>query len=335
MSRRSLRGVAFCLLVAGLAGCGDNGQSTLSPKSRPADAITSLWWAMLAIGTVVFVGALGLLALSWLRRHREGLPIVGGSERASSALVVAFGIAIPAVVLVALWAVADLVVIKQTEAPARGSTSMTVVVTGHQWFWEARYPGTTAVTADEIHIPARTRVNVELKTADVMHSFWVPELNRKADTLPGHPNRLLLYSDKPGRFGGQCAEFCGLQHANMRDVVVVDTPARFRAWLHDEAAPRRAPSTPEQAAGEKVFLSQSCAGCHAIRGTSARGRIGPDLTHLARRRSLAALTIPNTRAGLREWIADPQHVKPGNKMPGLHLSEPQLRALVDYLESLR
>jgi cytochrome c oxidase subunit 2 len=330
--------VRYWLLAAAtlfISGCGDNGQSTLSPKTKPAHAITTLWWGMLAIGTAVFVGALCLIALSWLRRHREGLPVLGSSERASSALVVAFGIAIPAVVLVALWAVADLVVIKQTEAPARGSTKMTIVVTGHQWFWEVRYPGTPAVTADEIHIPAGTRVNVVLKTADVIHSFWVPELNRKADTLPGHPNTLLLYSDKPGRFGGQCAEFCGLQHANMRDTVVVDTPARFRAWLHNEVAPRRAPATPEQQAGEKIFLSQSCAACHTIRGTSARGRIGPDLTHLAQRRSLAALTIPNTPANLRRWIADPQHVKPGNKMPGLLLREPQQRALVDYLESLR
>ena len=322
------------VLAVAVAGCGDNGQSTLAPRSRPASDITTLWWAMLAAATVVFVGALGMIGLAWLRRNREGLPFLGKNERASSVLVVAFGIAIPLVCLIALWAVSNLVVIKQTEAPAVASTSMRMEVIGHQWFWEARYPG-GAVTADEIHIPVHARVDVVLKTADVIHSFWMPELNRKADTIPGHPNRLLLVADKPGVYRGQCAEFCGLQHANMRNTVVADPPARFRAWLNNERAPRRAPSTPSQQAGEHVFLSEACASCHTIRGTNARGTIGPDLTHLASRRTLAALTIPNTRRELARWIRAPQHIKPGNKMPGLDLAPAQLNRLLDYLESLR
>jgi len=325
------------LVIAGLAlsGCGGNGQSTLDPQNQQTRDISDLWWVMLAAGAIVFAGALAMIGISWLRRNREGLPVVGKNEKLAGALVVTFGILVPVVTLIALWAVANLSVIKTTDAPAAGTTSMNLEVIGHQWFWEVRYPGTPAVTANEIHIPARTRVNLILKTADVIHSFWVPELNRKADTVPGYPNRLLLYSAKPGVFNGQCAEFCGAQHANMRMVVDVDPPARFRAWLRDQSAARRAPGTHAQRVGEQIFTRQACSSCHTIRGTRAQGTIGPDLTHLAGRRTLAALTIPNRPDQLARWIADPQHAKPGNKMPGLQLTRPQLHALVAYLESLR
>src|SRR5207244_71782 len=157
-----------------------------------------------------------------------------------------FGIGIPIVVLVALFVVSDLVVLRDTDAPQARTTAMTVQVIGHQWFWEARYsaPATpTAVTANEIHIPARTRVNLVGTTADVIHSFWVPRLNRKIDLVPGYRNHVLLYADKPGRYRGQCAELCGLQHAHMGLVVVADPPARFRAWLAAQARPRAAPAT--------------------------------------------------------------------------------------------
>jgi cytochrome c oxidase subunit 2 len=204
-----------------------------------------------------------------------------------------------------------------------------------QWFWEIRYPGGRAVTANEIHIPVRTRVNVVATTADVIHSFWVPELNRKIDMIPGRNNRVLLYADQPGRYRGQCAEYCGVQHAHMSLYVFADPPARFRAWLAQQARPARAAITPAQRRGRRVFLTHQCESCHTLRGTPARGTVGPDLTHVASRTTLAALTIPNTRAELDAWLTDPQHVKPGNRMPALALAPADRQALVGDLESLR
>jgi cytochrome c oxidase subunit 2 len=209
---------------------------------------------------------------------------------------------------------------------------MTIDVIARQWFWEVRYPG-GAVTANEIHIPARTPVKVVLTTADVIHSFWVPELNKKVDTVPGHPNPLLLYADKPGSYRGQCAEFCGLQHAKMAMRVDADPPDRFRAWLANESKPVAASA--QQQAGFQAFSNNQCASCHTLRGTSARGRIGPDLTHLMSRKTLGALTIPNTRKDLGAWVRDPQHFKPGNKMPALQISGRDFTELMAFLRSLK
>src|SRR3954471_2750839 len=228
--------------VAAVAGCGGS-QSALSPESRPARDIATLWWWMLLIACVVFAGALGLLGLAWLRRRRPGLPLVSGGGRRQFWLVIVFGVFIPVSVNVALFVVANLVVIRDTEAPAEASTPMTIEVVGRQWFWEVRYPGTPVVAANEIHIPVRTRVNVIATTGDVIHSFWVPRLNRKVDMIPGRRNRVLLYAERPGLYRGQCAEFCGLEHAHMAMWVQADEPADFRRWLRAEAAPARAPST--------------------------------------------------------------------------------------------
>ncbi len=290
---------------------------------------------MLGAAAIVFFGALVLLALSWFTRERPGLPIIGRSEKADNRMVVGFGIVVPAIVLIVLFAISNLYVIGQTDAPARGSTAMSIEVTGHQWFWEVRYPGTDAVTANEIHIPARTRVQVIAKTDDVIHSFWVPELNRKIDMIPGQTNRVLLVADKPGVYRGQCAEFCGLQHAHMAMRVIAQPAPAFHRWLANMAAPARAPATAPARRGEQEFMSSQCASCHTIRGTSAEGTVGPDLTHLATRATLAADTIPNTHRYLLRWIADPQSIKPGNRMPGLRLTKPQLRSIVAYLQGLR
>ena len=261
--------------------------------------------------------------------------MLGRSERASTGLVIGFGIVIPAIVLIVLFAISDLYVIGDTEAPAAGSTSMTIRVVGHQWFWEVRYPGTTAVTANELHIPIDTRVRVVATTADVIHSFWVPQLNRKIDMIPGHTNSTLLDADSAGVYRGQCAEFCGLQHAHMAMRVFAQPRPQFQSWLRNMAAPARSPATGAERRGEQVFMSSQCASCHEIRGTSAQGTVGPDLTHLAGRTTLAADTIPNNAVWLRRWIEDPQTIKPGNKMPALGLGGSQLRTVVAYLRSLR
>jgi cytochrome c oxidase subunit 2 len=244
--------------------------------------------------------------------------------------VIGAGVIAPIVLIAALFVIGDIFVIQTTQEPAKSKTRLTNLVTGHQWWWEARYPGTTAVTANEIHIPVRTPVRVEVQTADVIHSFWVPRLNRTIDAMPGRRNAIELYADAVGRYRGQCDEFCGLQHAHMAFYVVADPPNVFRRWLASQARPATAAGP-----GKDVFMSASCANCHAIRGTSASGPVGPDLTHLQSRSTIGALTLPNTRADLREWITDSQHVKPGNQMPDMRLHGAQLNALLDYLEALK
>jgi cytochrome c oxidase subunit 2 len=322
------------LVLAGVAGCG-NSQSTLSPHSEPARQITTLWWGMLAAAAVGFGGTLLLIAIAYVRRNRAGLPIIDGDDdRNATRLVVAFGIIIPLLALTTLFFIADIGVVRATDAPGPGQTRLTIDVAARQWFWDVRYARTSAVTANEIHIPTGTPVKVELTSPDVIHSFWVPELNKKVDAIPGHPNSLLLEADKPGVYRGQCAEFCGLQHANMALAVHAEPPAKFKAWLAHMAKPVSA-SAPGAAAGLRAFNADQCAACHTLRGTSAHGRIGPDLTHVMSRHTLAALTIPNTKDYLGAWIVDPQHFKPGNEMPALRVKGADLAKLTTFLGGLK
>jgi cytochrome c oxidase subunit II len=321
MTRATLLGLP---LVLALAGCGGN-QNTLDPAGHPERSISNLFWVMFGVAIVGFGLIVFLLFLGWVRRAQPNLP-GGRGEAAATRIVLGFGVALPIVLLSALFIWSDFFVMRSTAAPARGSTPLTIHVIGHQWWWEVRYDNSTAVTANEIHIPVGTRVGVVLTTADVIHSFWVPELNRKVDMIPGTENRLLLIADHPGVYRGQCAEFCGLQHANMAVEVVAQPKAQFDAWLAHNEQPA--------AHGSQLF-AQNCSGCHAIRGTSSRATVGPDLTHFASRRTIAAATFANTPQNLREWLRDPQHVKPGNRMPNLRLSEADWAALQRYVDSLR
>jgi cytochrome c oxidase subunit II len=322
--------VAVPLLLV-VAGCGSK-QSSLDPQSHSSRRIASLWWDML-IGSALGLGIVALiLAAAYVRRNRPGVPGVGDGDRAALGVVLVFGLAVPIVVLSALFLFSDIFLIRDTTMPSASAApaerpKLTVRVVGHLFWWEVRYPGTNAVTANEIHIPVRTPVQILVHTDDVIHSFWVPQLNRKIDMIPDQTNRVLLYAEKPGRYRGQCAEFCGLQHAHMAFYVFADPPARFRAWLARESKPAAGAASP-------LFASQ-CGSCHAIRGTDSTSDVGPDLTHLGSRTSLAALTLPNTREHLAQWIRDPQAVKPGNQMPALNLTDAQIANLVDYLETKR
>jgi cytochrome c oxidase subunit II len=318
-----------------VSGCASNGQNALHAQSPQSHDIEVLWWWMLGVASLVFIGACAMLVLGWFSRRSKGLPFVGENEGVNKGLVVAFGIAIPVVILITLFLISNVAVIKATAAPKTSSTKLTIQVIAHDWWWEIRYPGHTAATANEIHIPARTRVNIEGTTDDVIHSLWVPELNRKIDVIPGRVNRVLLYADHPGTYRGQCAEFCGLQHAHMSLYVVADDPAAFQRWLAQQSQPAPATATGLAARGRQLFLANTCASCHTIRGTKANADIGPDLTHVGSRMTLAALTIDNTPAGLLRWITDPQHVKAGAKMPALDLSRPDFVAIADYLRSLK
>ncbi len=309
--------------------------SPLDPKSPAAHHIATLWWWMLVVAAIVFLGAVAMLAIGALRRDTPGLPFLGENEKANTALVLVFGIAIPIVILVALFVVSDLVLMPETDAPAAGSTAMTVTVIGHQWFWEARYEGDEAETANEIHIPARTPIELVVRSVDVIHSFWVPELNRKIDMIPGQANKIELYAESPGVYRGQCAEFCGLQHAHMAFRVYAEPPAKFRRWLAHLETPAAEPSGAEARQGKQYFMENACAGCHTIAGTAAAGTVGPVLTHVASRQTLAADTIPNTPEYLYRWIQNPQSIKPGDKMPGLGLGRKKYEAIVAYLTGLR
>jgi cytochrome c oxidase subunit 2 len=322
----------------GLAGCGGE-QDALNPHSHAATDIANLFWVMMAVAFGGLALVTGLLVWAWVRRGRRGFgadpddPHPG--ERAGWWMVLGMGVVFPIAVVVALFIVSDWAIIHVTEAPAASKTDMTIEAIGHQWYWEFRYPGTKAVTADEMHIPVDTRINLVATTADVIHSFWVPELNRKIDTIPGERNRILLYANRAGIYRGQCAEYCGLQHAHMSMLVFAQPKAQFQAWLSSQAAAAAAPTTALEHRGEGVFLNGPCSSCHTIRGTPASGYLGPDLTHLASRTTLAGLTIPNRRDYLARWIVDSQHFKPGNDMPDIRLSGRQLQALLAYLESLR
>ena len=337
--RRGRLAAALVPLALLAAGC-DRKQNALAPASHQSQDIATLFWWMTGVSVVGLAVVIGLLLLAWKRSGRRGAAAdTHGSkpgERVGWYVVVIGGVAVPILLITALFVVANLFVIKTTEAPAANSTKRTILVIGHQWWWEVRYPGTSAVTANEIHIPVRTPVRLEVRTADVIHSFWVPELNRKIDTLPGTTNAIELYADAVGRYRGQCAEFCGLQHAHMGIWVDAEPPTKFRQWLAGQSRPAAAPKGALASAGRDAFMTGACADCHQIRGTSATSQVGPDLTHVADRQTLAALTIPNTPSYLHDWIRDSQRFKPGNLMPSFGgLPEQELRELVAYLEELK
>jgi cytochrome c oxidase subunit 2 len=312
------------------AGCGSK-QNALDPHSKPARGITSLWWNMLAGASLGLAIVAGILLVAYVRRNRPGVPGARDADRVGWTVVIGLGLVVPILVLSSLFLFSNIFLLRETSLPTAAAAPgdrprLTVRVIGHQFWWEIRYPSMHAVTANELHIPARTPVEVDVYSRDVIHSFWVPQLNHKIDAIPDQVNRLLIYADRPGRYRGQCAEYCGLQHAHMGLYVFADTPVDFRAWLAREAKPARR---------DNPLFDDKCGSCHTIRGTRAIGNTGPDLTHLATRTSLAALTLPNSRERLRQWLRHPQQVKPGNPMPAVPLTDAQVGRLVAYLETLR
>ncbi|MGH2350349.1 MAG: cytochrome c oxidase subunit II, partial [Chloroflexota bacterium] len=211
---------------------------------------------------------------------------------------------------------------------------------GHQWWWEFQYPELGVTTANELHIPVGVPINLELESADVIHSFWVPHLAGKTDAIPGRVNRLWFLADEPGTYNGQCAEFCGIEHALMRMLVIAESQSEFDAWVRNERSIPAFAATPTAqdslvTRGAQLFANGVCITCHTIRGTAAQGKVGPELTHVGSRQTIAANTLPNTPEGLERWLRNPQAVKPGNLMPNLNLSDEDIDALVAYLQSLK
>jgi cytochrome c oxidase subunit 2 len=215
---------------------------------------------------------------------------------------------------------------------------LTIKLTGYRWWWKVEYPNPqaakTLITANEIHVPVGRPVLINTYSQDVIHSFWIPALHGKRDLIPGNPSAIWLQADQPGVFEGQCAEFCGFQHAHMRLVLVAEPEEKFQQWLEAQRQPSRAPENSMAQRGQEIFMSGPCALCHSIRGTDANGQVAPDLTHLAGRLKIAAGTLPNTPGHLAGWIVDSQHIKPGNAMPPTSLSADDLQALLAYLRGL-
>lgn len=309
-------------------GVGQSVQSALSPASPEASRIALWWWIMLAIAGVVFAAVLILLLLGIFRRYTRPL-----SERGLFSFVLIAGAAVPAVVIVSLMLVN--IFSERAAAAAVQAPKLTIEVIGHRWWWEVRYPQQNITTANEVHIPAGQPVKLKLTSDDVIHSFWVPQLGGKRDLIPGQTNTLVIQADSPGTYRGQCAEFCGLEHAKMALQVIADRPEVFAAWVKDQSAPATAPTSSFALQGEQVFLGSACVYCHTIKGTNASSRFGPDLTHLASRATLGAGTLENNRGNLAGWIVNSQAVKPGNRMPPMYLDSQDLQALLAYLEGLR
>jgi cytochrome c oxidase subunit II len=212
-------------------------------------------------------------------------------------------------------------------------------VTGHQWWWQAEYrydvPDSNVMTANEIHIPVGRPIKLELRSNDVIHSFWLPNLHGKKDLIPNYPTTFYFMADKPGTYWGQCAEFCGYQHAKMRFIVIAEPPDQFAAWIDAQRQPSVQPANDVQKRGQQIFMTSVCTQCHTIQGTRAGGSVGPNLTHIASRQYIAAGSLANTREHLANWVTDPQKFKPGIRMPMNEYSKEDLNALIDYLETLK
>jgi cytochrome c oxidase subunit 2 len=321
-----------------------NLQSILAPAGPQAARIAELWWLMLGVCTAVYVLVMIVLLWGSFRRRSQAeltgisaaVPPAKDSERLLARWVGGVT-AVSAVILVGLL-VASVATSRSLEALA-APNALEIELTGYQWWWRVEYvdptPSRRVLTANEIHIPVGRPVHIRGTARDVIHSFWVPSLHGKKDLIPGHTTDLWLRADRPGVYRGQCAEFCGWQHAHMGILVIAEPADRFDAWLESQRQPAALPSTLLQQRGRAVFEAQACPLCHTIQGTGASASAGPDLTHLAGRRTLAAGTLPNTLGNLGGWIADPQSVKPGNRMPAVTLQSDDLQALLAYLEILQ
>lgn len=301
------------------------------------EAIESLGWIVGGIALVILIGVEAAIVFAvW--RYRASRNDSPPAQTTGHTRLEIIWTVIPAITLIVVFILMIGTMNEISAARTPGSSAMPISVNGHQWWWELHYPqadGSDIVTANEIHIPIGTNVDLALTSADVIHSFWVPELAQKMDLIPGRTDHLRLYASRAGTYRGACAEFCGLEHAWMRIRVVAEASDAFRAWIAAQRAPRAAQAADTLAArGETVFTSELCASCHTIRGTMAKGDAGPDLTHVGGRATLGAGVLSNTDAAMRDWIADPQSFKPGSFMPAVPLAPADLAAVAAYLRSL-
>ncbi|MDQ3571001.1 MAG: cytochrome c oxidase subunit II [Actinomycetota bacterium] len=320
---------AGLLLVA----CGDQRltQNTLDPEGPVARKLDNLINPVFLVAGVVFVLVQGLVLYSAIRFRRRSEDEAPRQVHGNAKMELGWTIA-PAVVLL-LVSIPTVAVIADINRKPEGADVVNVNVIGHQWWWEFEYPDRGVVTANELHIPAGRPVNLKLTSTDVIHSFWPPKLAGKLDVVPGKVNFMTVEADEPGTYFGQCAEFCGVSHADMRLRVVAHTSDAFDEWVRTNAAPAERPVTGEAAEGATMFRQKGCASCHTVKGFAA-GQVGPDLTHLGQRKVFAGATFELNDQNLRLWLRDPPAEKPGSRMPNLELSEDEITKLIAYLDTL-
>src|SRR5215207_2698925 len=313
-------------------------QSALESSGPLAARVENLWWFAFITASVVYLATVG--ALWWAtrrarRREQRGEVLADAEPRMTRGVTWATA---ATVVILLVFLVTDLSV-GRTLSPVPERHPLTIEVIGHQWWWEVAYADTSPqgrfTTANEIHVPVGRPVLFVLDARDVIHSIWVPNLAGKKDLIPGYTQSWWFQADTAGLYRGQCAEFCGLQHAKMALHVVAEPPEQFALWVQRQRLPAASVVDSVASRGREVFLTGQCAMCHSITGTSAGSRAGPDLTHLASRRTIAAGTLPNTRGALAGWIVDPQGIKPGVRMPANAIAPKDLDALLTYLQSLK
>jgi cytochrome c oxidase subunit 2 len=313
-------------------------QSALDAAGPRAAAVETLWWFMVTVATLVVLAVVLVLAHGAFRRRAEAEDPAGPAMDRTLTRWVAGAVALTLVIQVA-FLVANFGVGRAMVGADPGQLPLVIDVIGHQWWWEVRYqdslPSNLATTANEIHVPTGRPVLLRMTSRDVIHSFFAPNLFGKKDLVPGYTTETWFQADRPGVYRGQCAEFCGHQHAKMGFFIVAEPASQFAQWIAAQRNPASTPSDTLQRRGQLVFMTGSCSLCHAINGTPASGRMGPDLTHLASRRTIAAGTLPNTAGNLAGWVVDPQGIKPGSYMPANNLDPIDLRALLTYLESLK
>jgi cytochrome c oxidase subunit 2 len=314
--------------------------SALNPHGAGAARIAELWWVMLGLGTAIFLLVVGLLFAALLRGRRgtsTTMPDSTGGDSGRNWPIFG-GIALPLIVIgiVFGFSIHTLAAIENPQT----KPAIKIEIVGRRWWWEVKYPDEGITTANEIHIPVGVPVQVQLQSADVIHSFWVPELHGKMDLIPTRINNITLQANQTGVYRGQCAEFCGLQHAHMGFMVVVESKDDFNNWLNAQQQPAAALADPAVVHGQQVFMDAGCVFCHTVRGLEDKDidrssvDLGPDLTHLASRLTIAGASLAENRGNLAGWVVDAQHVKPGSLMPEMYLDSQDLQDLLAYLETL-
>jgi cytochrome c oxidase subunit II len=343
-----LRFVCFLPIFTFLTSCAGK-QSALDAAGPQADRIGRLWWFMFWSCVAVFAAVMAALAYAVVRGRTQHqttatagpagqsiIPPDAGSEKRMTR-VIGIAVALTIVILFAML-IFDFATGRALKSLA-SPEPVVIQLTGHQWWWDVKYddptPGNVVTTANEIHIPVGQPIMLKGTSTDVIHSFWVPNLHGKKDLIPGQQTVTWFQADRAGIYRGQCAEFCGYQHAKMALLVIAESPEDFQAWLEHQRAAAEPPANADEQRGQRVFLNAPCVMCHTIRGTAAGSRFGPDLTHLSDRQTIAAASLPNSEAHLRQWITNSQESKPGNRMPPVPLGADDLQALLSYLRSLK
>jgi cytochrome c oxidase subunit 2 len=343
MTRARSIGCAVSTLV--LTSCAGQQQSAVDPAGTQADRIANLWWFFFWVLIAIFVIVMILTLVTLMRRHRgiEQEPLetkhLPSEETESRLTRVVAGGTIATVVILFVLLVASVSTGHNLANLSNKEHGLIIETTGNQWWWQFRYMNDDSneilVTANEIHIPVGRPVMIRGMSNDVIHSFWAPNLHGKRDLIPSRVTQEWMEADHPGKFRGQCAEYCGLQHAHMAFWVFADPPDKFKQWFDAQLQDAANPTDPDKIRGQQVFLNYACVYCHTIRGTTAAGQNAPDLTHFGSRTTIAAGTLPNTPGNLGGWIVDPQSIKPGNHMATIAVKSEDLQPLIDYLESLK